>query len=109
MENTQEQKFDKINKFGVLDWTILVVVIFTLPGSIMLFLGDIFSGWTVIIPDIIWFILSVWGFKIELKKFKSLKTQKSYNIVLIISWIIAIIVLGSAFLSIIFSFTSHTP
>lgn len=112
MENIEDKKelgqtIDKTRKFNVLDWIILVVCIFMLPGSIMLFITDILgSSGTTIVADIVWFSLATWGLKVKLRKFKTLKTPKSYRAVLIVTWVVAIIVLGSTFLS-IFSALSH--
>lgn len=111
MENIEDKKelgqtVDKAKKFGVLDWIILIVCLFMLPGSILLFITDILRSGSSVIADIVWFFLSIWGLKVKLKKFKTIKTPKSYKTIHIIAWVVAAIVLVPALLS-IFSALSH--
>jgi len=83
MENIGDKKESEqtVNKkkFSALDWITLIVCLFMLPGSILLFIPDVLRFDSGIIGDIVWFFLSIWGLKVKLKKFKEIKTQKSYK------------------------------
>lgn len=102
MENNEEEKelnstaFNRTKEFNFLDWTILVVCLLMLPGSIVLFIG----GGPGIIADIVWFFLSIWGLKVKLRKFRSVKTSRSYKIILVVAWMVVAVVLIPALLSI---------
>lgn len=105
-KNELEQTSEKTKKFSALDWIILIVCLFMLPGSILLFITDILRSDSSVIADIVWFFLSIWGLKVKLRKFKTIKTPKSYKTILIVAWVVAVIVLVPVLLS-IFSALSH--
>lgn len=114
-QKTSDKDISKLKHFGVLDWIVLVVCIFMLPGSIILMISDaptlfLFGkteNLSQFVADIVGLILSIWGLRVKLKKFKELKTQKSYKAVRIISWAVAVLIIIPAIFSIYLAF--HNP
>ena len=113
MKNIEQQEeinqIKKPNRFTAWDWIVLIGATIMLPGSLMLIISDCLiaisfgkiDDFYQLIAGLFWIAISAWALKIELRKFKEIKTAKAYKILIIIIWMIALLILVPAILSIL--------
>lgn len=102
MENIENQKEsvqtpNKTEKFSLLDWVVLTTAIIILPMMVFSMVREVLSiiisgtfDFIKILAGITWIGVLGWLLKIKLKKFKNIKTEKSYKIIRTVSWAVGI-------------------
>ena len=112
LEDNQSQKpedeTNKIIRFGVFDWIILIFAMIILPCSVILIIEDGFvllftsglENFSQFLAGVILGVLSGWALKLKLKKFKRTKSLQLYKFIIVATWIIAALILIPAIFSI---------
>jgi hypothetical protein len=102
-----ENKIKKPDRFTIWDWIMLVGAMIMLPGGLMSIISDCLilisfgkiDDSSQLIAGLFWMAIFAWALKIKLRKFKKIKTTKAHKILIITTWMIALLILVPTILS----------
>ncbi len=107
-QKDSENQTEKIKRFGILDWVILIISALFAPYAIVMitvfgiigFLTDHPEAIGQTVAGVVLLFLASWGIRAKLLKAKETKTPQKYKIVLVLTVSILVIMLLLFFLPI---------